>query len=642
MEIIKGKKSKEKEIGIPFKPMELVNDDQAVIAAKIFTPTTTIGLNDEVTKPIDKIQLLRFDDLEGKEIYWHSTAHIFAQAVLELYPKAKITIGPAIENGFYYDVDCEPFKSDDIEKIEKKMQEIIKQNLPIEKIQMSYDEALKTFKDNEYKIEMINEIKDKGEELTFYKQGNFIDLCRGPHVPSTGYIKAVKLLKSSSAYWKGDAKNKQLQRIYGISFPSEKELKFYLKDLEEAEKRDHNKLGRQLGIFCTNDAIGKGLPLLMPKGATLKRILRRFIEDEELKRGYVYTETPVLAKTELYKISGHYEHYKDDMFIFDVNGEEVALRPMTCPHQFMIYKNESHSYRDLPIRYAEVANLFRKEKSGELHGLIRNWQFTLADAHIICRDDQVEKEFEDVLKLVQYVMKCLGFEDYWYRFSKWDPTNKKKYIDNPDAWNSSQKIMKQILDKLKLEYIEADDEAAFYGPKLDVQMKNVYGKEDTLFTIQLDFALPERFEMTYEGEDGQKHIPYVIHRSSLGAFERTMALLIEKYAGKFPLWLSPVQVKIIPVSDGFMGYAEELNDKLKDHGIRTELDTKSESVSKKIRNAQLEKVNYMLVIGDKEKESGNLSIRTRNNKIISDIPLNDFIQTIKKENDTKSLEPSYK
>jgi len=563
----------------------------------------------------------------------HSASHVLAQAVLELFPKTKLAIGPPIENGFYYDFDRNKgFTPEDLEKIEKRALEIIKKNLPIKKSLKTKAEAKKILKDQPYKLELLEELKGKP---SFYQQGDFIDLCAGPHVKSTGEIKAFKILSTAGAYWRGDSKKKMLQRIYGTAFYDRKELKKYLFMLEEAKKRDHTKLGKELDLFVISEVVGKGLPLLTPKGATIKRILQRFIEDEELRRGYQFTDTPIMAKTDLYKISGHLDHYKKDMFVFKANGEEMALRPMTCPHQFMIYKSKLRSYKELPIKYAEVADLFRNEKSGELHGLMRIRQFCLADAHIFCIPEQLEKEFEGVVNLIQYVMETLGFKDYWYRFSKGSSKNKEKYIDNPKAWNSSQKMMKKILDKMKLKYVEAEDEAAFYGPKLDIQMKNVHGKEDTMFTVQIDFALSERFDLTYEGEDGKKHRPMIIHRSSIGCLERTIAMLIEHYAGRFPLWLSPVQVKIITVTDRSNKFAEGLKEKLEENNIRVETDFRSESISKKVRDAQKEKVNYMITIGDKEIKSKKLAIRTREGKVSFNISTEKFIKDLLKEIESK-------
>lgn len=590
----------------------------------------------DLSVPIEKdakVRIITFKDKEGVEIFRHSSAHILAAAVVSLFKNAKPTIGPSVEDGFYYDFDHAPFTTEDLAKIEKKMQEIISKDLKFERIELTKEKAKTMFKENKYKLELIEEY---GKELSAYKIGDFVDLCRGPHVPSTGKIKAVKLTKLASAYWRADEKNKQLQRIYGISFPENKELEEFLKMIEEAVKRDHVRLGKELDLYVVNPAIGQGLPLLTPKGTAMMMTLRRWIEDEEIKRGYQYTITPVLAKTDLYKISGHLEHYKDKMFIFNTDEkEEVALRPMTCPYQFMIYKSKMRSYRELPIRYAETSQLFRKEKSGEMHGLIRIWQFTLADAHLICKPEQVEKEFEGVLDLIKYVMKTLGLDSYWYRFSKWDPKDKQKYINNPKAWEQSQAMMKKILDKNKLKYVEAEGEAAFYGPKLDVQMKNVWGKEDTMFTVQIDFALPEKFDMTYEGEDGAKHRPMVIHRSSIGCYERTMAMLIEKYAGKFPLWLNPNQIRILPIADRHVKYAEEIHKKLFDAGVRVEIDSRSESTPKKVRDAEMQHYNYILVVGDKEIQNKTVNVRTRDNKILGEIKADEFLKQVLKEIEVK-------
>jgi threonyl-tRNA synthetase len=512
------------------------------------------------------------------------------------------------------------------------MKKITDANLKFEQVKLSRKEAedfLKK-KGEKYKLELLKDIPDK--EVSFYKHGDFMDLCKGPIIRYTKQIKAVKLLNIASAYWRGKEDNPVLQRIYGISFPSKTELEEYLAKLEDAKKRDHNKLGRQLDIFLTSDVVGKGLPLLTPKGATMKRILRRFIEDEELKRGYQFTDTPILAKTELYKISGHYAHFKDNMFIFKTEeGDEMALRPMTCPHQFMIYKSKPHSYRELPLRYAEIASLFRYEKSGELHGMTRVYQFTLADAHIFCRPEQVESEFQGVLELVKYVMSSLGLseKEYWYRFSKWDPKNKEKYIDDPKAWNEMQAMMKKILDKLKVNYVEAENEAAFYGPKLDVQMRNVFGKEDTMFTIQIDFALPERFGLEYIGEDGKTHRPIIVHRASIGCLERTMAMLIEKYAGAFPLWFSPVQVILLPIADRHVKYADTVKKELEAAGLRVDTDYSQATTEYKIRDAQLQKVPYIIVLGDKEEEKQTLAVRDRDTgKVKFGIKTDDFIKSM--------------
>ena len=566
----------------------------------------------------------------------HSTSHILASAVRELFgDQVKFAIGPTIEEGFYYDFDLsdKTFTTEDLKKLEEKIKEIIKQKLPFEKEELPIKEALKKMSSQPYKQELIKDLETNGEtSVSFYTVGTFSDLCRGPHVENTSELGHFKLLRSSGAYWRGDAKNKMLQRIYGTAFATKDELMKYLKMLEEAEKRDHNKLGRELGLFITSEPVGQGLPLLTPKGTKIKQLLQRWVEDEEEKRGYQLTMTPFMAKSDLYKISGHWDHYRDGMFLIDGSGEEMALRPMTCPFQFMIYNSTLHSYRELPIRYNETSTLFRNEESGEMHGLIRVRQFTLSEGHIICRMDQLEQEFEGALDLINYIMTTLKLDDYSYRFSKWDPNNKKgKYIDNPTAWEESQKILKRILDKNKLDYVEVEGEAAFYGPKLDIQMKNVYGKEDTIITVQIDFALPERFEMSYINEKGEKDRPIIVHRSSIGCYERTMALLIEKYAGAFPVWLSPNQINIIPVSEKFNDYGETVLAQLKEQGLRAEIDTADESLGKKIRNAEKEKTPYILVVGEKEKETASVAVRQRGEGDQGVIKLETFIENIKKE-----------
>jgi threonyl-tRNA synthetase len=570
----------------------------------------------------------------------HSTSHLLAYAVRELFGNVRFAIGPTIDDGFYYDFDLgdRTFSPEDLPKIEKKMEELIKQKLTFEKSELSIDEALEKMSDQPYKQELIKDLAAKGEtSVSFYMVGDFTDLCRGPHIESTKELGHFKLLRTAGAYWRGDAKNKMLQRIYGTAFATKDELKDYLKMMEEAEKRDHNKLGRELGLFITAEPVGQGLPLFTPKGAKIKQILQRWIEDEEEKRGYQLTMTPFMAKSDLYKISGHWDHYRDGMFLIDGSGEEMALRPMTCPFQFMIYNSQLHSYRELPIRYNETSSLFRNEESGEMHGLIRVRQFTLSEGHLICRMNQLEEEFEGVLDLIGYVMKTLKLENFTYRFSKWDPKNKKdKYIDAPEAWEKSQTVLKKILDKNKLDYVEAEGEAAFYGPKLDIQMKNVYGKEDTIITVQIDFALPERFDMTYINEDGKAERPIIIHRSSIGCYERTIALLIEQFAGAFPTWLSPTQAVIIPVSEKFNDYGEKVLAELTAAGIRVELDNSDESLGKRIRNAEKAKSPYILVVGEKEVESESVAVRKRNDGDLGAQPVKDFIKNILKEIEDKS------
>ncbi|MCF8008876.1 MAG: threonine--tRNA ligase, partial [Halanaerobiales bacterium] len=537
--------------------------------------------SDYLIKEDVDLNIITIDSKAGLDIYRHTTSHIMAHAVKKIYPEAKLAIGPTIEDGFYYDFDLEKGLSpDDLEEIEKEMDNIIKADLDIKRKELPKDKAVKLMKEKQeyYKVKLIEELED--ETLSFYRQGDFIDLCRGPHLPSTGWVKAYKLLKTAGAYWRGDEKNKMLQRIYGTSFVNKKDLKKHLKQIEEAKKRDHNKLGRELDLFMTSDVIGQGLPLLKPKGAKVVQLLQRFVEDEEEKRGYKITKTPFMAKKELYELSGHWEHYKDDMFIIgDENKDEdvLALRPMTCPYQFTIYNSKLRSYRDLPIRYSETSSLFRNEASGEMHGLIRIRQFTISEGHLIVTPKQLEKEFKGVIDLIDYIMDTLGIrEDIWFRFSKWDPNKKDKYIDNPEAWRDSQEKMKNILDKLDLDYIEATGEAAFYGPKLDIQFKNVHGKEDTIITVQIDFALPERFDMTYVDQNNERKRPYVIHRTSVGCYERTLAMLIEKYGGAFPTWLAPVQAIILPVSDDQLNYSYQVKESLSKKDVRVKIDDSNE------------------------------------------------------------------
>ncbi|MCI6693775.1 MAG: threonine--tRNA ligase [Clostridium sp.] len=565
------------------------------------------------------LAICTFDSQEGKDAVRHSISHVLAYAVKRLYPEAKLAIGPAITDGFYYDFDVEnSFSAEDLVKIEDEMRKIIKENPSIERFELPRAEAIKLMEDaNEpYKVELINDLGED-EVISFYKMGDFVDLCAGPHVMSLKSIKAIKLLRSAGAYWKGDEKNKMLSRIYGTAFLKKADLDAHLEALEEAKKRDHNKLGRELKLFTTDEKVGQGLPLLMPKGAKIVQLLQRWVEDEEEKRGYVFTKTPYMAKSDLYKVSGHWDHYKDGMFVLgdeEKDAEVMALRPMTCPFQYTIYNSEQHSYRELPIRYSETSTLFRNESSGEMHGLIRVRQFTLADGHIVCRPDQVEEEFKGSLELIKHIMSTLGIDgDISYRFSKWDPNNTEKYINNPEAWEETQVLMKGILDHLEINYVEAEGEAAFYGPKLDIQFKNVHGKEDTIITIQIDFALAERFDMTYIDKDGNKKRPYIIHRSSIGCYERTLAMLIEKYAGAFPTWLSPTQAIVLPISDKYNDYAESIVKDFKNAGIRIEGDYRAEKIGYKIREARLERIPYILVVGEKEASNNEVSVRSRKN-----------------------------
>lgn len=577
-----------------------------------------------------------FKDEQGKNVYRHTASHILAQAVKNIYPTAKLAIGPAVKTGFYYDFDFKsPITQDDFAAIETEMKKIIKADLPIVRKVVTIREAKKMFADEPYKLELLQDIKDK--TVSIYAQGDFYDMCRGPHLSSTGKVKAIKLTSLAGAYWRGDSKNKMLSRIYGTSFDKKADLDDYLVKVEEAKKRDHNKLGRELNLFMTDELIGQGLPLLMPKGARIIKTLQRWVEDEEERRGYQYVRTPFMAKSDLYKTSGHWYHYLDGMFVLGdpekSDTEEVlALRPMSCPFQFEIYKNGVKSYKDLPIRYNETAPLFRNENSGEMHGLIRVRQFTLADGHIVCRPDQIEEEFLGVFDLIRYLNTTLGMaDDVTYRFSRWDPANKEKYIDNPEAWEHSETKMKQILDKAGIPYYEAKGEAAFYGPKLDVQSVNVFGKEDTLFTIQIDFELAQRFDMTYVDENGNKQYPFIIHRSSIGCYERTLAMLIEKYAGAFPTWLAPVQVKVISLTDRTKQNALDIANRLKTKGIYAEADVRNEKVGFKIREAQLDKVPYMLIIGDKEASDGTVAVRSRKDGDIGSMSIDVFETKILKE-----------
>ena len=559
-----------------------------------------------------------------------------AQAVKRLFPDVKLAIGPAIDTGFYYDFDTEhTFTPEDLEAIEKEMKKIAKENLKIERFELPKEEALELMKDEPYKIELINDLPE-GEVISFYKQGEFCDLCAGPHINYTSKVKAYKLLSATGAYWRGDEKNKMLQRIYGTAFETKDELEKYLADLEEAKKRDHNKLGRELELFTTSELIGQGLPILLPKGARVVQLLQRFVEDEEQKRGWLLTKTPLMAKSDLYKLSGHWDHYKEGMFVLgdeETDKEVFALRPMTCPFQYQAYLNRGRSYRDLPMRLNETSTLFRNEASGEMHGLIRVRQFTISEGHLMCTPEQLEDEFKGCLELTNYMLKTLGLaDDVSYRFSQWDPNDRDKYIGTPEQWDEAQDVMKTILDDLEIPYKIGIGEAAFYGPKLDIQIKNVHGKEDTLITIQIDQMLAEKFGMEYVDKDGTKKNPYIIHRTSIGCYERTLALLIEKYAGAFPVWLAPVQVKLLPIADRHLDYTYEVKKKLEENGIiRVEVDDRSEKIGYKIREAQLEKVPYMLVIGDKDIENGAVSVRDRKEGDLGSMPIDDFVKQITEE-----------
>ena len=563
-------------------------------------------------------EVMTFDSMEGKKAFWHTASHILAQAVKRLYPDVKLAIGPAIDNGFYYDFDVEkPFTADQLVEIEAEMKKIVKDGVPLEQFELPPAEALKKLEEmgEPYKVELCSEHAGKGEPISFYKQGEFTDLCAGPHLMTTAPVKAFKLLSCTGAYWRGSEKNKMLSRIYGTAYPKAAELEAYLKQLEEAKLRDHNKLGRELELFTTVDCIGQGLPIMLPKGARVIQLLQRFVEDEEQRRGYLLTKTPLMAKSDLYKISGHWDHYKEGMFVLgdeEKDKEVFALRPMTCPFQYQVFLNRPRSYRDLPMRLGETSTLFRNEDSGEMHGLIRVRQFTISEGHLILRPEQLEDEFRGCLELANYMLETLGLaEDVTYRFSQWDPNNTEKYIGTPEQWDEAQSVMGKILDHLGINYTIGIDEAAFYGPKLDIQIKNVHGKEDTLITIQIDQMLAQLFGMEYTDVDGTKRRPYIIHRTSLGCYERTLALLIEKYAGAFPMWLAPEQVKLIPIADRHMDYTLELARKLEAAGMRISVDDRAEKVGYKIRQAVLEKVPYTLTIGDNEVESKTVSVRSR-------------------------------
>ena len=590
--------------------------DRSVIGAEI--EGKTVALTTEVHEG-ESVWLLTFADEAGKHIFRHTASHILAQAVKRLYPEAKLTIGPAVDNGFYYDIDSDvTFTPEVLAKLEAEMKKIVKENLKIERFELPRDEAVRlmTERDEPYKVQLINELPE-GEVISFYRQGEFVDLCAGPHLFSTGLVKAFKLTQCTGAYWKGDQKNKVLQRIYGVAFPSKEELNEYLTQQAEALKRDHNKLGRDLGFFTTVDCIGQGLPVLLPKGARVIQLLQRWVEDVEQAHGCILTKTPLMAKRELYKISGHWDHYLDGMFVMgdphDETKECFALRPMTCPFQYQVYLNKKRSYRELPMRLTETSTLFRNEDSGEMHGLIRVRQFTISEGHYILRPEQLEEEFKGCLELAKYFLGTVGLLDKCtFRFSQWDPANPhNKYEGTKEQWEVAQATMGKILDDLGLEYTIGIDEAAFYGPKLDVQYKNVYGKEDTLVTIQIDMLLAERFGMYYTDKDGTQKLPYIIHRTSLGCFERTLAYLIETYAGAFPMWLAPEQVRILPIGDEHIDYAKKLAEKYAAAGLRVTVDDSSNTIGYKIRATQMEKVPYMLVIGAKEMETDSVAVRNR-------------------------------
>ena len=581
------------------------------------------------------VKLLTFADPEddgARRTFRHTASHILAEAVKRLYPEAKLTIGPAIDDGFYYDFDSEvSFTPEILAEIEAEMKKIVKENQKLERFTLPRDEAKKLMeeKGEPYKVLLIDRVPE-GEEISFYKMGDFVDLCAGPHLFATGAVKALKLTSCTGAYWEGKSENKMLQRVYGTAFPSKTEMNEFLAAREEARKRDHNKIGRELELFTTVDEIGQGLPILMPKGARIIQRLQRWIEDEEEKRGYLLTKTPLMAKRELYKISGHWDHYLDGMFILgdphDESKECFALRPMTCPFQYQVYLNKKRSYRELPMRLGETSTLFRNEDSGEMHGLIRVRQFTISEGHLVLRPDQLEEEFRGCLELAKYVLETVGLlEDCTFRFSQWDPKRTDKYEGTAEQWEEAQSVMKKILDNLGLDYKIGIDEAAFYGPKLDIQCKNVFGKEDTIVTIQIDMLLAAKFGMYYTDRDNQQKLPYIIHRTSLGCYERTLALLTEKYAGAFPLWLANTQAVVIPLAEDFSGYAAEVTEKLKAAGIRAKLDDRNETLKYRIREAQLDKIPYMLVVGEKEKTDGTVAVRARKEEDGGVMKVEDFM-----------------
>ena len=589
--------------------------------------------------------LYTFENEAYRKTYWHTCSHVMAQAVKRLYPQVKLAIGPSIDSGWYYDFDADfSFTQENLDAIEAEMKKICKEKLPLVRSEKPRAEAVAYMESlgEPYKVELINDLPEDAV-ISFYTQGEFTDLCAGPHLDSTGRIKAnaFKLTQCCGAYWRGDSKRKMLQRIYGIAFPKKEELDEYLQKQEEARKRDHNKLGRELEYFTTVDVIGQGLPILLPKGARVIQTLQRWVEDEEEKRGYLLTKTPLLAKRELYKISGHWDHYLDGMFVLgdphDETKECFALRPMTCPFQYQVYLNRARSYRDLPMRLGETSTLFRNEDSGEMHGLIRVRQFTISEGHIVLRPDQLEEEFKHCLDLAKYCLGTVGLlEDCTFRFSQWDPANpNNKYEGTAEQWNEAQEIMGRILDDLGVKYTVGFDEAAFYGPKLDIQYKNVFGKEDTLVTIQIDLLLAERFGMEYTDQNGQKVRPYIIHRTSLGCYERTLAYLIEKYAGALPLWMMPTQVRVLPITDRAHDYAQEIVDRLRDAGIRAESDYRSEKLGYKIREAQMQKIPYMLVVGDRDMENQTVSVRTRAGVDLGAMSVDDFRTKCRAEIDTK-------
>lgn len=600
-----------------------------------------VDLRTEINQDAE-VSILTVNDEQGLRTLRHTTSHVLAEAVKRVFPDAKLAIGPSIDTGFYYDFEHEPFSREDLDKLEAEMKKIIKEGKRLEKFTLPREEAIKLMEEKKepYKVELIRDLPEDAE-ISFYDQGGFVDLCAGPHLMSTKNIKAFKLISSSGAYWRGDSNKAMLQRIYGTAFNKKEELEAYLEHLEDIKKRDHNKLGREMELFTTVDVIGQGLPLLMPKGTKMVQTLQRWIEDEEEKRGYVRTRTPLMAKSDLYKISGHWDHYKEGMFVLgdeETDKEVFALRPMTCPFQYYVYKASQKSYRDLPIRYGETSTLFRNEDSGEMHGLTRVRQFTISEGHLIVRPDQMVEEFKGCLALAKYCLETLGVEeDVTYHLSKWDPDNREKYIGEPEVWEETEGHIRNILTELGIDFVEDVGEAAFYGPKVDINAKNVYGKEDTMITIQWDALLAAQFDMYYVDQNGEKVRPYIIHRTSMGCYERTLAWLIEKYAGKFPTWLCPEQVRVLPISEKYEKYANSVCETLKENGILATVDHRSEKIGYKIRETRLAKVPYMLVVGQKEEEEGLVSVRSRFKGDEGQQSLSDFIDAICKEIRTKEI-----
>ncbi|MCR4610581.1 MAG: threonine--tRNA ligase [Lachnospiraceae bacterium] len=612
------------------------NEVKNALAAKV--DGNLVEMRSKLDGNDHEIEFVTFQDKEGKKLYRHTASHILAQAIKTIYPTSKLAIGPAIDDGFYYDIDFKtPITTENLEAIEQEMKKIIKANYPLERFELPRDEAIAYMKKfgEDYKVELINDLPEDAV-ISFYKQGDFVDLCAGPHIVNTKLIKAFKLLSSSGAYWRGDEHNKMLARIYGTAYSSKDELKAHLDHLEDIKKRDHNKLGRDMQLFTTVDVIGQGLPLLMPKGAKMIQTMQRWIEDlEDNEWGYMRTKTPFMAKSDLYKISGHWDHYKEGMFVLNEGREDkdvMALRPMTCPFQYYVYKATQHSYKDLPCRYSETSTLFRNEDSGEMHGLTRVRQFTISEGHLIVRPDQMVEEFKRCLDLAKYCLEVLGVEeDVTYHLSKWDPDNREKYIGEPEVWEETEGHIRDILNDVGVEFTEDVGEAAFYGPKVDINAKNVYGKEDTMITIQWDALIAEQFDMYYIDENGEKKRPYIIHRTSMGCYERTLAWLIEKYAGKFPTWLCPEQVRVLPISEKYADYAFEVEKELKRNGILTSVDNRAEKIGFKIREARLEKLPYMLVVGEKERDDKTVSVRSRFAGDEGVKPLSDFISQIAEE-----------